>query len=203
MSPSHIFTYQKHRILFPDSAGLFYSSFTKWKKQNKTTPLQAHSGLLSCDKLQTERSLKNHLELIIPKAALLMKICNWSEEARSHLWNAGCHRAGINAAFNGHSDSAAALFLTVEFHVNGVACHCCETINRSVIMVEGNVDLLFFLFFVPPWYLICSAQRGEELVLINRSHGSVFNWRIIMSLPERCPQLKPLTALFHTRHKRP
>lgn len=57
--------------------GYFIHLSPNGKKTNKKkTPLQAHSGLLSCDKLQTERSLKNHLELIIPKAALLMKLCN-------------------------------------------------------------------------------------------------------------------------------
>lgn len=45
-------------------------------------------------------------------------------------------------AFNGHTDSGAARFLTIENDVNGFACHCCETINRSVIMV-GKL-LIFF-----------------------------------------------------------
>lgn len=132
----------------------------------------------------------------MPKPFLLMKKCNLSEEAQSHLWTARCHWAGINAGFNGYIDSAAVLFLTVENDVNSFACHCCETINRSVIMV-GKL-----LFFFPLWYLICSAQWGDELGLINRSHDSVSNWRIIISLPERCPQLKPLTALFQTGHKK-
>lgn len=68
--------------------------------------------------------------------------------------------------------------------------------NASVITVD---KMLTFLF--PLWYLMRSAQWGDELVLINRSHDSVSNWRIIISLPERCPQLKPLTALFQTGHK--
>lgn len=124
-----------------------------------------------------------------------MKKCNLSEEAQSHLWNARCHWAGINVGFNGYIDSAAVLFLTVENDVNSFACHCCETINTSVIMV-GKLLIFFSL-----WYLICSAQWGDELGLINRSHDSVSNWRIIISLPQRCPQLKPLTALFQTGHK--
>lgn len=78
-----------------------------------------------------------------------------------------------------------------------IARHCCETINTSVIIMSPM--LTFFSF--PLWYLMCSAQREDELVLINRSHDSVSNWRIIISLPERCPQLKPLTALFQTGHK--
>lgn len=37
----------------------------------------------------------------------------------------------------------AALFLTIENDVNSCACHCCETINRSVIMV-GKLLIFFF-----------------------------------------------------------
>lgn len=46
-------------------------------------------------------------------------------------------------AFNGHTDSGAARYLTIENDVNGFACHCCETINRSVIMV-GKLLIFFF-----------------------------------------------------------
>lgn len=125
-----------------------------------------------------------------------MKNCNLSDEAPSHLWNARCHQAGRNAVFNGYINAAAVLFMTVENDANTVAHHCWETINRFVITV-GKLLIIVF----PLWYLICSAQRRDELRLINRSHDSVSNWRIIISLPERCPQLKPLTALFQTGHK--
>lgn len=60
-------------------------------------------------------------------------------------------------AFNGHTDSGAARFLTIENDVNGFACHCCETINRSVIMV-GKL-LIFFFFLSGIWY----AQHNEEM----------------------------------------
>lgn len=52
--------------------------------------------------------------------------------------------AGTNAGLNGHIDSGVVLFLTVGNDVNGFVCHCCETINRSVIMV-GKLLIFFFL----------------------------------------------------------
>lgn len=74
--------------------------------------------------------------------------------------------------------------------------------NWTALRYAGQiVDLFFvFCFFFYLWYLICSAHRGDELRLINSSHDSVSNWRIIISLPERCPQLKPLTTVS-TGHK--
>lgn len=119
-----------------------------------------------------------------------MKKCNLSEEAQSCLWNVRCHWTGINAGYNGYTGGGAVL--TIENYVNSSACHCWETINRFAIMA-GKLFFCFFCF--PLRCLICSAQWGDELGLINRSHGSVSNWRIIISLPERCPQLKPFTAL--------
>ncbi len=40
-------------------------------------------------------------------------------------------------------DSGAVLFFTIENDVNSFTCHCCETINRSVIMV-GKLLIFFF-----------------------------------------------------------
>lgn len=40
-------------------------------------------------------------------------------------------------------DSGALWFSTIENDVNSFACHCCETINRSVIMV-GKLLIFFF-----------------------------------------------------------
>ena len=61
----------------------------------------------------------------------------------------------VNASFNGYIDSGPVL--AMDHYVNSFACHCGESINRSVIMVSKL--LIFFLFFSPPlWYLICSAQ---------------------------------------------
>lgn len=53
-------------------------------------------------------------------------------------------------------DSGAVLFFTIENDVNSFTCHCCETINRSVIMVG---KLLIFFFLCGIWY----AQHNEEM----------------------------------------